>query len=388
MNVGFALLTLYPGRVGGSESTVRGLLAEFARGRGSDRIIMLANRHVSASYADFARGPVELHEVRSYRAGNATATRTLAMAGAGLAPWLAARDVPSDLDVLHHPLTVPVPRPRGVPLVTTVHDLQHHELPQLFSRSERLWRRWAYDGAARRASVVITPSMHSRERLVELLHLDPERVEVVPWGIDHDRFSPRPGRTDERLAPRLPGRFVVYPANIWPHKNHFRLVEALAQVEQDDLHLVLTGQGYGQEARLLAHARRLGVGHRVFHLGHLPPDMLPALYRAAEALVFPSLYEGFGSPPLEAMACGCPVTSSQAGSLGETAGGAALALDPRSPESIASAIDRVTREPDLRYRLRAGGLGRVAPFTWEACAQRHRSVYARAATTFLHPTRS
>ncbi|MGI8659436.1 MAG: glycosyltransferase family 4 protein [Thermoleophilaceae bacterium] len=387
MHVGFALLTLFPGRMGGSESTVRGLLAEFARGHGPDRLTMLANRHVSAGYGDFARGPVELHEVRGYRPGDGTATRTLAMAGAALAPRLAARDIPSDLDIVHHPLTVPLPRPRGVPLVTTVHDLQHHELPQLFSRAERLWRRWAYDGAARRAEAVITPSNHSRERLVELLGLDPSRVEVVPWGIDHSRFGSHGGEADERLAPRLPERFVVYPANMWPHKNHSRLVEALARVEQDDLHLVLTGQGYAQESQLLAQAARLGVERRVRHLGYLPSDLLPALYRAAEAVVFPSLYEGFGSPPLEAMACGCPVASSQTGALGETAGPATLGLDPRSPESIAHAIDRVTRESELRERLRDRGLRHAATFTWQACAQRHDEVYARVGATSPSRTR-
>jgi len=174
---------------------------------------------------------------------------------------------------------------------------------------------------------------------------------------------------------------------MWPHKNHSRLVEALAQVEEDDLHLVLTGQGYGREPQLLAQAERLGVERRLCHLGYLPSDMLPALYRAAEAVVFPSLYEGFGSPPLEAMACGCPVASSQAGALGETTGPATLGLDPRSPESIANAIDRVTRESDLRERLRDRGLRHAATFTWQACAQRHDAVYERVGATSPSRTR-
>jgi glycosyltransferase involved in cell wall biosynthesis len=343
---------------------------------------MLANRHVSAAYGGFARGPVDLHEVRSYRAGNGAATRTLAMAGAGIAPWLAARDVPRSLDVVHHPLTVPVPRPRGVPVVTTVHDLQHHELPQLFSRSERLWRRWAYDGAARRATVVVTPSVHARDRLVELLDLDPARVAVAPWGIDRDRFSPASTEADERIVSRVPERYVLYPANLWPHKNHSRLVEALGRVRDRELALVLTGQDYGRSGELDEAARRAGIEERVHHLGHVAADELPALMRAAEALIFPSLYEGFGSPPLEAMACGCPVASSRRASLDEMVGEAALELEPESVESIAEAIDRIVADDELRASLRTRGLERAAGFTWESAARRHLEVYERTAALY------
>jgi glycosyltransferase involved in cell wall biosynthesis len=379
VHVGFALLTLFPGRVGGSESTVKGLLGEFVKGNGPDRVTVLANHQVAGTYGELVRGPVGIHEVRSYRAGDGTATRMLAVASAAVAPGRAARDVPSGLDLIHHPVTVPVPRPRGVPVITTLHDVQHHELPQLFSRSERLWRRWAYDGAARRADLVVTPSSHARERLIELLGLTAGSVVAVPWGIDHQSYGPVPNDADELLAPRLPRRFVVYPANMWRHKNHGRLVEALALVKQDDLHLVLTGQTYGRDAELRRLAQRLGVERRVSHLGYLPASQMPALYRAAEAMVFPSLYEGFGSPPLEAMACGCPVASSKRAALAETLRESAVALDPESSESIAVAIDRITTDSELGERLRNLGIRHAGGFTWQACAERHRYAYERAA---------
>ena len=381
VHVGFALLTLFPGQVGGSEANVRGLLGEFGRGGGPDRLTVLANAMVVEAYAGRTRGPVAMHHVRSYHPGGGALTRLLAMVGAGAAPRRTARDVPPGLDVLHHPLTVPIPRPPGVPTVTTVYDVQHHELPHLFSRAERLFRRWAYDGAARSADVTVTTSGYSRERLVELVGADPARVEAVPMGIDHDRFHPEKGDADQRLAGRLPERFVVYPANLWAHKNHGRLIDAFSRVRDDELHLVLTGQGYGREGALLERARQAGLGDRVVHLGYLDGEEVPALLRAARAMVFPSLYEGFGSPPLEAMACGCPVACSTRASLGEVVGDAALPLEPESVESIAEAIEQVTQDSGLRELLRPRGLERAAGFTWAAAAAGHRAIYERAAAT-------
>lgn len=383
MHVGFALLTLFPGRVGGSESNVRGLLSEFSRQGAGQTVTVLANRQVAASCAGHLGDRVGLHEVRTYRAGNGRASRLAAMLAAGAAPGLVARGVPAGIDVLHHPVTVPIPRLRGVPTVTTVYDLQHHELPQLFSRSERAFRRWAYDGAARSAAVTITTSEYSREQLVDRLGLDPGRVEAIPMGIDHGLFHPRRGDIDDRLAARLPARFVTYPANLWPHKNHGRLIDAMARVPDRDLKLVLTGDDGGRGAELAERARRAGVADRVIHLGYLARDELPALLRAARGMVFPSLYEGFGSPPLEAMACGCPVSAPAHTSLSETLGDAALPLEPTSVESIAAAIERLSDDRELRESLRRRGLERSQSFTWHAAARRHRAVYERCAATPL-----
>lgn len=382
MNVGFSLLTLFPGRVGGSESNVRGLLEQFANGNGPAAVTVLANRHVMQAYADLDRGPVSLHEVRSYRPGDSFPTRALAMAAARLRPRRAASDVPDGLDVLHYPVTVPIPR-SSVPRVTTVYDVQHHDMPQFFSPVERAYRRWAYDQAARDADVVVTTSAWSRERLVQLLGLAPEHVHVVHMGVDLERFTPSPEPIDERLRADLglPERFVVYPANLWPHKNHERLVEALARTGDPELGLVLTGRDYGRLDALVAHASALGVGHRVLHLGYVQRDALPALYRLARAMVFPSLYEGFGAPPLEAMACGCPVASSTRASLAEVVGDAVAELEPESVESIAGALETVVGDEKTRSRLRSAGLERARAFSWGASAERHTAIYARACAT-------
>lgn len=377
MNVGFSLLTLFPGRVGGSETYVRGLLDQFARGDGPERVTVLANRHVAAAYEGLARGPVALHQVRSYRPGDGRVTRLAAMLNARMTPGRVARDVPAGIDVLHHPVTVPIPATSG-PVVVTLADVQHHDLPALFSRAERRFRRWAYDRPARTATVVITHSRYSRDRIGYHLGVDPERVEVIHHGIDLGRYSPE-GEDDEALlAPyELPNDFAVYPANLWPHKNHLGLLRGLAAA-RGDVALVLTGQAYSGLDELTAVAGRLGIGDRVRHLGFVPASVMPALYRRARALIFPSFYEGFGAPPLEAMACGCPVASSTVASLAEVCGDAVEPIDPEDPASIAAGIERVTGDDGERQRLREAGLAHAARFTWEAAAAGHLRAYERA----------
>jgi glycosyltransferase involved in cell wall biosynthesis len=245
--------------------------------------------------------------------------------------------------------------------VLTLLDVQHLDLPELFPRRERLFRRFAYDHPAHRAERVIVISEWVKERVVERLGLDAGRVHAIHLGVDHDRFSPDPAVARES--------FLLYPARPWPHKNHTRLFEAFARVraERPALRLVLTGVGH-DPARLPE-----GVETR----GAVAVDELVALYRRAAALVFPSLYEGFGLPPVEAMACGCPVAASDAGSLPEVVGDAAVRFDPRDPAAIAAGIvEALDGAGDLARR----GLERAAAFTWDATARAHDVVYEAAAS--------
>jgi glycosyltransferase involved in cell wall biosynthesis len=326
---------------------VRGLVG----GLDADRLTLLVNRHVGDEYAG---RPVR--HVPAYRPGDSNATRFAAMNLGRVWPRIDGRE----FDVVHYPVTVPVPDVRGAPRVVSLLDVQHHELPGMFSRAERWFRGWAYDGSARRADQVITISEHARRGIVERLGIAPERVHAIHLGVDHARFTP-----DGPTLAGLPQRYVVYPANLWPHKNHAGLLRAWELVRDPDLHLVLTGQTYGRPAP---------AGERVVHLGHVPPDDLPALLRGAEALVFPSLFEGFGLPVLEAMACGTPVAASDRGAIAEVAGDAARLFDPADPEAIAAAIEAAAGDEGLR----AAGLAHAASFTWEETARRHLAVYEAA----------
>ena len=353
MHVGLSLLTLFPGRVGGSETNVRGLLETFAAGPAPEQLTILGNRHMGDEYAGW---PVR--QVRSYRPGNSRLTRFVAMNAGRIYPELDGRE----FDVVHYPVTVPVPSLDGAPRVVTLLDVQHHELPRMFSRAERWLRSWAYDGAARDADLVITISEHAKRGIVEHVGVPAERIEVIGLGVDHHRFNPDgPARDDL-------GDYVLYPANLWPHKNHDRLLEAWPHVDAD-LTLVLTGQLFGRAIDQ----------ERVRHLGHVPAEELPALYRGARAVVFPSLFEGFGVPVLEAMACGTPVAASDRGALAEVAGPAALVFDPEDPVAIAAAVMRVAGDDALRERLRAAGFARAREFTWQRAARAHLDAYARAA---------
>ena len=349
MHVGLSLLTLFPGRVGGSETNVRGLLAAFAAGPAPERLTVLGNRHVGETYAGW---PVR--QVPSYRPGKAALTRFAAMNFGRIYPEIDGRE----FDLVHYPVTVPVPAIEGIPRVVTLLDVQHHELPHMFSWAERRFRRWAYDGAARDAELVITISEHAKAGIVKHVGVPAERIVVIGLGVDHERFTPEGPRREDL------GDYVLYPANLWPHKNHDRLLAAWRDVDPG-LTLVLTGQAYG---RTIEH-------DRVRVLGHVPHEELPALYRGARAVVFPSLFEGFGVPVLEAMACGTPVAASDRGALGEVAGDAALRFDPEDPGAIARAIGRVTGDDALRGALRGAGLRRAADFTWRRSAEAHLRAY-------------
>jgi glycosyltransferase involved in cell wall biosynthesis len=346
VRVGLCLLTLVPGEVGGSETYVRALTRALATAGSLDYTAF-----VPPVARDAADGlPAEV--VDEYRSGRSASARVRALAVATVRPGPLRRRL-AGLDAVHFPLTVTVPR-SDAPVALTLHDVQHLDLPELFGRSERAYRRLAYDGPARRADAVVVVSEFVKARAVDRLGLDPARVHAVPLGVDRGRFHPGD-------VPREP--FLLYPARAWPHKNHARLLEAFALLRRrrPELGLVLTGGG---------HEQRLpdGVGAR----GNVGLDELAELYRLAACLVFPSLYEGFGLPPLEAMASGCPVAASDLPAIREVCGDAAMLFDPHDPEAIADGVDRAL---DAGEALRERGLERAEAFTWEACALGHEAVY-------------
>ncbi len=381
LSVGYSLATLVPGFVGGAESYARGVLDGLRRrNHGELRLRLIANTAAAGAYASRATGNVELVAMPGrFDSGYLTRVSAMARMRAG-ARVLEARTT-RGLDVLHYPMTIPLPHVGALPTVLTLQDMQHREHPEWFSRAELLFRRLAYDRAAQRATRVVTATRHARDQIVEHLGIAPERVDVVAHGIDHARFSPEaPAGEAGRLAPVwLPERFLLYPANMWPHKNHDRLVDALAASDDRDISLVLTGQDYGRRESLLERARRLGVGERIQHLGHVPAEMVPALYRRATGMIFPSLFEGFGIPVIEAMACGCPVAASDRSALPEVVGDAGLLFDAVDVDAMAEAIRRLATDDTDRERRIAAGFERAAQFTWDRCADGHVTAYRRAA---------
>jgi glycosyltransferase involved in cell wall biosynthesis len=352
VRAGISLLTLGPGEQGGAETYARELVRSLASVGTNEYTVFVPEGaedsadglpHVAVkALGRVRRGPLRIPAIAL---------------GARLSS--PARSRLRTLDVLHYPLTVPVPR-SGVPTVVTLHDLQHHDLPELFSRSRRAFRRVSYDRAARRADAVVVLSEFVRSRALELLGLDPARVHVVPHGVDRSVF--RPG--DEARE-----HFLLYPARPWSHKNHLRLLQAFVDLRREisGLRLVLTGDGLESLGPLPEGAAGLG------YVSH---GELASLYRRAACLVFPSLYEGFGLPLLEAMASGCPVAAANRSAIPETCGDAAVLFDPEDVHAIANGVrDALGRADELRAR----GLARAADFTWEATARRHETVYGSVA---------
>jgi glycosyltransferase involved in cell wall biosynthesis len=352
--IGISLLTLVPGVVGGSETYVRELCRALAK------VGELEYRVYVPTIAPDAGDGLETRVVGSYRAGRSTRERITAMSLATARPGPIRRELGLDgLDGIHFPLSVMLPPVGRPPAVTTVIDVQHEYFPDFFSRPELRYRKVVYGWTVKRSSLLITISEHAAGTLVERLGVDPERLRTIHLGIDHERL--RPG--DDARRP-----FLLYPANRWPHKNHERLFQAfaLARAERPGLTLVLTGSGHD--------GKPVPTGVEV--LGRVAPEVLVDLYQTAAAVVFPSLYEGFGQPPLEAMACGCPVAVSRAGALPEVCGDAARYFDPLSVEDMADAIvDVLARGDELVPR----GLARAAKFTWESCARAHDAVYRELA---------
>lgn len=347
MRVGLSLLTLVPGEVGGAETSARGLARGLAE-TGTLEYVAFTPPAAPGAGEGLPETPVP-----EYRNARSIRERAFAMALATVSPGrLRARF--TGIDAVHYPLTIALPR-LDLPTAVTVHDLQHLDHPELFSRAERFFRARTHERSARDADAVIVPSQFVRRRAIELLGLPPERVHAIPWGVDHARFRPR----SEVREP-----FLLYPARPWPHKNHARLLEAFAllRAERPELRLVLTGGGHDDRA----------VPAGVEVRGLVPVEELAALYGRTACLVFPSLYEGFGQPPLEAMASAAPVAASNIPAIAEVAGDAAALFDPEDSEDIAAVISGVLDAPD---RFAAAGPEQARRFTWAETARRHEAVY-------------
>ena len=353
VRVAMVAMNLVPGGMGGTETYATSITREFARRDDVEvRTIVPGN----------ARGVLVSADERPVgfvRAGHSTPMRLAALAASALgAPAIRRRM--SGADVVHYPFTsfAPAP-PAGMPFVTTLHDVQHLDLPEMFGPRDFAYRERYYHEGARRARLVITISEFAKRAIVDRLGIPAERVRAIPLGVDHNRFSPSP-------APR--GDFVLYPARGWPHKNHARLIEAMARLRErrPELRLVLTGGALDGLGVLPDWVERRGL---------VSVDELTELYRTAAALVYPSLYEGFGLPPLEAMASGCPVAASREGSIPEVCGDAAVLFDPRDPDAIARGILEAI---EARERLVPLGISHARRFTWERCAADHVAVYRDA----------
>jgi glycosyltransferase involved in cell wall biosynthesis len=288
-------------------------------------------------------------------------------------------------NLLHSPHYV-VPLLCSTPSVVTIHDCIHLLFPQ-YLPNRMAWRyaRFMMGHAIRRSAVVLTVSEASRADILRFYpDADPARLQVVPNAID-DAILEQPdeeemARVRERYQIR--GRFVLYAGNIKPHKNLERLVNAFGVLKRrpafSDVKLLIIGDEVNRFAPLRRTMEAAGVRQDVRFFGFVPDHTLGALYRLASVFAFPSLYEGFGLPPLEAMACGTPVVTSRLSSLPEVVGDAAVLVDPYSVDDIAHGLQRTLEDESLRTELIARGRKRAQQFSWERSAKAIHEAYMKA----------
>ncbi len=296
-------------------------------------------------------------------------------------PLLLARD-PSPAHVIHG-MAYALPLVLSVPSVVTIYDLAFVRVPDAFRPWNRLYLRLVTRISARRAAHVCVISESTAGDVLRWLHLPKARVTVVYPGVD-DRFE-RPSESELaafRQRRRLPDRYVLYLGTLEPRKNLVQLLRAYARLAGSDPHaplLVLAGgRGWGVEA-IFAEAERLNVMDRVLFPGYIPSAEQPYWYAAADLFVYPSRYEGFGMPVLEAMACGTPVVTSNTSSLPEVVGDAGLLVDPDDVAALADALAEMLSSPERRARLGRAARERARRFSWLRAAQRQVEVYRRLA---------
>jgi glycosyltransferase involved in cell wall biosynthesis len=273
----------------------------------------------------------------------------------------------SDAD-LYHSLALSFPAPQGKPAVYTIHDLPPARFPD-----EGTVPRWARRAVAT-AAAIITPSQFAKDELIELLDLPPDRVHVIYNGCEHDIFHPgiEPASSDDLAARGVGGPFLLYAGGFTRRKNVRSLLAAWSGIagQYPDLTLALVGPTE-QLSAIVAETNL----PRVKVVGYLDHAVLRGWMKASVALVFPSIYEGFGLPPLEAMALGVPVIGVRAGALPEVVGDDGVLAEDGSPDALRTAIKRVLDDPALTARLAAGGPAKAARFSWEQNARSVLKVY-------------
>ncbi len=371
-HVGLNVLYLVPGAVGGSEIYAHELIGALGRARPEMRFTVFCGVEAGPSLRS-AGWPSNV-SVRVLPVRCAVKPARIAFE-VGVLPVVARR---AGVDLLHSLGTTAPPVVVGMPSVVTILDLIYEAYPDTFPWASRVGLRALVGPAARHAARVITISEAVKRDVVEILRVPADRVDPVLLGHGM-RFSGEP-TAEAELRSRFglgEDRIVLCVSAAMVHKNLARLLEAFAVLGLPDVRLVLVGHAGRELDGLRERARELGVDDRVVFTGWISAADLEGLYGLAACCAYPSLYEGFGMPVLEAMARGVPLACSDATSLPEVAGDAALLFDPHDAGAVADAIRQILTDPALASSLRKRGRARAATFTWARCADGVVGTYAR-----------
>lgn len=372
MHVGLNLVYLVPGETGGTETYARELIPELVRAAPSVGFTAFVNREAAA-----AEGAPWGELVPAVTVPVSARNRSQWVWGEqALLPRLAAR---ADVDLVHS-LANTGPATGRFRRVITIHDLIYRLAPEAHLGMRGYGMRLLVPLAARRSQLIIADAASTSHDLQRLLGVAAAKIDVIPLGVGSVRAGSRMATAEVRAWLGAGERAIVLSVSAKrPHKNLLRLLGALAQLDPERRPLlVLPGYRTEHEDELRQAAQSLGISTDVRFLEWVDAAHLEGLYAAAACFVFPSLYEGFGLPVLEAMARGVPVACSARGALAEVAGEAALLFDPESENEIAQAIRRLLDDGALADRLRAAGQARAQRFSWAATAERTLLAYGRA----------
>jgi glycosyltransferase involved in cell wall biosynthesis len=366
MRIGVNLMFVVPGEVGASEPLATNLLR--AMFDSVNEFVVYGTRGFGAAHRDIAKR-AEVVEVpwSSSKQGLRIAAEN---------SWLAIDAARRRLDLVHH-WGGTAPRVRSVPAVVTIHDIQVFHYPENFAPLKRSWLRRSIPHAVRNSRQTIVPSDFVKRDLIATLGANPDRVTVIPFGSEALFGDDVVGAELARRRFHLTEPFFFYPARTYPHKNHRLLIRAYGPLS-DDAQLILTGAAWRHDAEVKDEVVHAGLSGRVRHLGHVTRGELGGLYRAAAALVYPSRFEGFGGPVIEAMSVGCPVISSNETALPEVVSDAGILLDPDDEQGWAEAMRRMLQDHSWRKELSEKGLERAAKFSWKASADKLLSCYESA----------
>ncbi len=359
-------------RQGGNETYIRNLINGLAEIDGENRYTLyLAN---AESVGKWRSGFIKQYS--NFEIRLLPPPTPLVRVPVALAVELRLRPV----DALHVQYTAPPFCP--VPIITTIHDLAFEHLPETFTRRGSLQLKLTVRKTARRAARIVTVSEYSRQDLIRTYKLPPEKVTVTYNGVE-PHFSREPCSENETEEVR--GRFgigrdfILAVGSLQPRKNLVRLIRAYAKLRSEHTgfnhQLVIVGRKLWLTDEIFGEVKRHRWAEDVILTGYVSDEDLPALYRAAAVFVYPSIFEGFGLPPLEAMACGTPVIAGNTSSLPEVVGDAAILIDPYDEQDLMSALLKIFNDDLLRAGLRERGIEQAKKFTWRAAAEKTLEVY-------------
>lgn len=356
---------LVPDEVGASEPFMANLTDMLARS--GNEVVVFAVKGFRRAYPQIAQN-AEVVEA-GWSRGN-QAMRILAENS-----WLLGQAKTKRLDLLHHGGGT-APFFGNVKSAVTIYDIQYVHFPGNFSNAKRRWLNFNIPKAVRSCDLIMVNTGWVRDDISNTFNVDPARFVVVPFGSE-GLFSPdAPSAKEMRDAYDLPQPYFYFPSRTYPHKNHIGFLNTFEKIS-DRAALVFTGSTWHRDSEVVEAISRAGLAERVRHLGQVPRSHLKGIYENAVALVYPSLFEGFGGPVLEAMTLGCPVIASNATSIPEVAGDAAILLSPDDVRGWVGAMTKVLEDDHLRTDLITKGRQRAREFSWETSTSRLIEAYER-----------